>query len=30
MTAKINQQGMEIPLEIIQMSDGKQMTVINF
>lgn len=30
MTAKVNQQGMEIPLEIIQMSDGKQMTVINF
>ncbi len=30
MTAKINQQGMEIPLEIFQMSDGRQMTVINF
>ncbi|MFK8058700.1 MAG: outer membrane lipoprotein-sorting protein [Polaribacter sp.] len=30
MTAKINQGGMEIPLEIYQMSDGKQMTVINF
>ncbi|MDG2194247.1 MAG: outer membrane lipoprotein-sorting protein [Polaribacter sp.] len=30
MTAKVNQQGMEIPLEIIQMSNGKQMTVINF
>ena len=30
MIAKVNQQGMEIPLEIIQMSDGKQMTVINF
>jgi len=30
MTAKINQQGMEIPLDIIQMSDGKQMTIINF
>lgn len=30
MTAKVNQQGMEIPLEIYQMSDGKQMTVINF
>ena len=28
-TAKMNQQGMEIPLEITQMSDGKQMTVIN-
>lgn len=30
MTAKVNQQGMEIPLEIYQMSDGRQMTVINF
>lgn len=30
MKAKVNQQGMEIPLEIIQMKDGKQMTVINF
>ncbi len=30
MIAKINQQGMEIPLEIIQLSDGRQMTVINF
>lgn len=30
MTAKINQGGMEIPLEIVQLSDGKQMTVINF
>lgn len=30
MTAQLNQQGMEIPLEIIQMSDGRQMTVINF
>ncbi len=30
MTAKVNQQGMEIPLEIYQMSDGKQMTIINF
>lgn len=29
-TAKVNQQGMEIPLEIYQMADGKQMTVINF
>ena len=30
MTAKVNQQGMEIPLEIYQMKDGRQMTVINF
>lgn len=30
MKAKVNQQGMEIPLEIYQMSDGRQMTVINF
>ncbi len=30
MTAKVNQGGMEIPLEIYQMSDGRQMTVINF
>lgn len=30
MTAKVNQQGMEIPLEIYQLSDGRQMTVINF
>lgn len=30
MTAKVNQQGMEIPLEIIQLKDGRQMTVINF
>lgn len=30
MTATINQGGMEIPLEIYQLSDGKQMTVINF
>lgn len=30
MSAKINQGGMEIPLEIIQLKDGKQMTVINF
>lgn len=29
-TAKVNQQGMEIPLEIYQMADGKQMTVISF
>lgn len=30
MVAKVNQQGMEIPLEILQMSDGRQMTSINF
>ena len=30
MTAKVNQQGMEIPLEIVQLKDGRQMTVINF
>lgn len=30
MTAKVNQQGMEIPLEMYQMADGKQMTVVNF
>ncbi|MFM1877954.1 MAG: hypothetical protein RLZZ241_820 [Bacteroidota bacterium] len=30
MTAKLNQQGMEIPIEIYQMADGKQMTVIKF
>ncbi|MBN1651012.1 MAG: hypothetical protein JW857_06780 [Bacteroidales bacterium] len=30
MSAKINQGGMEIPLEIIQLKIGKQMTVINF
>lgn len=30
MTAKVNQGGMEIPLEIVQLSNGKQMTVINF
>ena len=29
-TAKVNQQGMEIPLEIYQMADGRQMTVIKF
>ncbi len=29
MIAKINQQGMEIPLEIISLKNGKQMTVIN-
>lgn len=30
MTAKVNQQGMEIPLEIYQLKDGRQMTIINF
>lgn len=30
MTAKVNQGGMEIPLEIFQLKDGRQMTVINF
>ncbi len=30
MIAKVNQQGMEIPLEIIQLKDGRQMTIINF
>lgn len=30
MTAKVSQQGMEIPLEIIQLNDGRQMTAINF
>lgn len=30
MIAKVNQQGLEIPLEIIQLSDGRQMTLINF
>ena len=30
MTASVNQQGMEIPLEIIQLKNGKQMTLINF
>jgi len=30
MSAKINQGGMEIPLEMIQLKGGKQMTVINF
>lgn len=29
LTAKVNQGGMEIPLEIIQLSDGRQMTVIS-
>jgi carbonic anhydrase len=30
MYAKVNQNGMEIPIEMVQMKDGKQMTVINF
>jgi outer membrane lipoprotein-sorting protein len=30
MTAKVNNGGMEIPIEIIQLKSGKQMTVINF
>ncbi len=30
MSAKVNQGGMEIPLEITQLKNGKQMTVINF
>lgn len=30
MSAKINQGGMEIPIDIIQLKGGKQMTVINF
>ncbi len=30
MKAKLNQQGMEIPLDIYQLSDGRQMTIINF
>lgn len=30
MIAKVNQQGMEIPLEILQLSDGRQMTSISF
>jgi hypothetical protein len=30
MTAKINQGGMEIPLEIVRLKDGRQMTVITF
>jgi outer membrane lipoprotein-sorting protein len=30
MSAKVNNQGMEIPLEIVQLKDGRQMTVINF
>ncbi len=30
MKAKVTQQGMEIPLEIIQLKDGRQMTIISF
>lgn len=30
MTAKVNQGGMEIPLEIYQLADGRQMTLISF
>ncbi len=30
MTAKVNQNGMEIPIEITQLKGGNQMTVINF
>jgi outer membrane lipoprotein-sorting protein len=30
MSAKVNQGGMEIPIEITQLKGGKQMTVINF
>lgn len=30
MTATVNQQGMEIPLTIISMRDGRQATIINF
>ena len=30
MSAKVNQGGMEIPLEITQLKNGSQMTVINF
>ena len=30
MTAKVNQGGMEIPIEIYQMKDGRQMTKITF
>jgi outer membrane lipoprotein-sorting protein len=29
-SAKVNQQGMEIPLDIYQLKDGRQMTVISF
>lgn len=30
MKAMVNNQGMEIPIEIVQMADGRQMTLINF
>ncbi len=30
MSAKVNQGGMEIPLDIYQLKDGRQMTVVNF
>lgn len=30
MNAKVSQQGMEIPLQILQLKDGRQMTSINF
>jgi len=30
MTAKLNQQGMEIPLVILQLKDGRQLTSVNF
>ena len=30
MTAKVNQGGMEIPLEIVQLKDGRQLTAITF
>lgn len=30
MTAKVNQGGMEIPLEIVRLKDGRQMTAITF
>jgi outer membrane lipoprotein-sorting protein len=30
MSAKVNQGGMEIPIEIVQLKDGRQMTVITF
>ena len=30
MSAKVNQGGMEIPIEIVQLKSGKMMTTINF
>jgi outer membrane lipoprotein-sorting protein len=30
MSAKLNQQGLEIPIDIVQLSDGRQFTSINF